>query len=603
MFQVVYIFVQGVLAERFRSAIQPKLNAICLKLLASFSIALLTQSCVANLAELPESAFSGNQESQYSQANHSARNHSDESAPADVSSDNSSTQKIRNHKSFVHQTDELLAQYRTENLPQAAEKLSVPSESAKRSRYSSTQTIAEELDEYTLEAIDAPVSALLFALVSDAGLQLDIRGSLNHQVTLKAVSQSLDNILSMLSEQVGFSWQLSDQLLTVWGGKAYSYNYQINYINISRRTQSSVGLATQVGTINATETNGASIANSSRTLVENTSEHRFWDSLLLDLESMINHSENSSSHAVSGQGSASFTVNREVGLLTVHASPEVHRRVKAYVQLLQQNAERQVLIEATVIEVALSNSYEAGVDWQLLARGVNGLSAAQVLTGAPQVLADTVNRISSPAGLVSLVQQSGIGDLQATLSLLEQFGDVRILSRPRIIALNNQSAILKVVDNRVYFTVNVQRRQSEERDEVVTETQIHTVPVGLVMNVTPQISEQDKVMLNVRPTLSRILGFVDDPNPELALANVRNGVPEIQVREMESMLQVDSGDVAIIGGLMQETHTDNNDTLPGIGHLPFIGRVFGNKQRLRRQTELLIVLRPTVINSSGIQGR
>jgi general secretion pathway protein D len=310
-----------------------------------------------------------------------------------------------------------------------------------------------------------------------------------------------------------------------------------------------------------------------------------------------------STRAGSGDSQASpdahYSLNKEAGLLTLFARPPVHRAVQNYLKLLNSSSQRQVLIEATVVEVALSDSFEAGVDWQVLASGINGLSAAQILAGAPQLGAQSINSLGAPAGLVSLVQQSGSHDVQATLSLLEQFGDVRILSRPRIIALNNQSSVLKVVDNRVYFTVNVQRRQNENEDEIETETEIHTVPVGLVMNVTPQISAQGSVMLNVRPTLSRILGFVNDPNPQLAQANVRNGVPEIQVREMETMLQVQSGHVAVIGGLMQETRSDNNAQLPGLGRLAGIGRLFRKQSTERRQTELLIVIKPTVISANA----
>ncbi|MFK7995228.1 MAG: type II secretion system protein GspD [Granulosicoccus sp.] len=448
------------------------------------------------------------------------------------------------------------------------------------------------VDVFSIEAVSAPIQALLFALSSDAGIQLKIHGELDDLVTLNSIDQTMEDTLLSLAQQGGFAWQMQANTLEVWAGDAFSYSYPINYLNIHRRTQSSVGLATRVGTINATDSAGGSIANSSQTRVENISEHHFWDSLASDIENLLQLKPDES------DTEARFSLNREAGLLSVHAKPDVHRALQRYIKLLHGNTQRQVLIEATVVEVALSKSFDAGVDWQVLANGISGVSAAQVLTGAPVVSVDNVNRLAAPAGLVSLVQQGSNSDVQATLSLLEQFGDVRILSRPRIIALNNQSSVLKVVDNRVYFTVNVQRRQTEEKDEIVTETEIHTVPVGLVMNVTPQISEQGMVMLNVRPTLSRILGFVDDPNPELALANVRNGVPEIQVREMESMLQVRSGNVAIIGGLMQETHTDNDARLPGLGALPVIGRLFAKKNRKRRQTELLIVLRPTVLENS-----
>jgi len=103
-------------------------------------------------------------------------------------------------------------------------------------------------------------------------------------------------------------------------------------------------------------------------------------------------------------------------------------------------------------------------------------------------------------------------------------------------------------------------------------------------------------MLNVRPTLSRILGFVNDPNPELALANIKNGVPEIQVREMESMLRVQSGEVAVIGGLMQESEELDQSRLPGLGRVPILKQLFSHRKTTKRQTELLIVLRPTIVN-------
>jgi len=455
-----------------------------------------------------------------------------------------------------------------------------------------TQTTAVEL--FDIEAIKAPADAMLFSLASEAGLELQINGQLNQSITLNRKQQPLAELLDALSVQAEFSWRIEQNKLQVWTGAPYGHSYPVNYLNMDRRTQSSVGLATQVGTINATAGESNSIANSSQTRIENNSEHLFWDSLRLDLQGLIERNElgNNDAHALAA---GTFSINREAGLITLYAVPSIHRSLEQYLKLLHDNTQRQVLIEATVVEVALSNSFEAGVDWQVLANGINGINAAQILTGAPPVSADTVGRLASPAGLVSLVQNGSNGDVRATLSLLEQFGDVSILSRPRIIALNNQSSVLKVVDNRVYFTLNVQRRQDGEKDEIVTETEIHTVPVGLVMNVTPQISEQGNVILNVRPTLSRILGFVNDPNPELAQANVRNGVPEIQVREMESMLQVRSGHVAIIGGLMQETQSEDDARLPGLGRLPVLGHLFSRQKQSRQQTELLIVLRPTVL--------
>jgi len=148
----------------------------------------------------------------------------------------------------------------------------------------------------------------------------------------------------------------------------------------------------------------------------------------------------------------------------------------------------------------------------------------------------------------------------------------------------------------VYFTVNAARQSTDDPYERITETQIHTVPVGLVMNVTPHISANDEVMLNVRPSLSRILGFVDDPNPDLTATNRRNGVPEIQVREMESVLRVNSGSIAVIGGLMQSVQDNRDRQLPGVADLPAVGGLFAQQSRKNQRTELFIVIKPTVMH-------
>jgi len=403
------------------------------------------------------------------------------------------------------------------------------------------EPIEESLD---VNAVNAPLGALLYSLALQSGHQLQLRGTPVGSVTLKITRASLPDILALLSQQIPFIWSIESKRLSVWSGQNFTQSYSVDYLNILRSTQSSVGLATQVGTINASEGAGDSIANSSQTRIENSSEHDFWASLNADLSLLLNIG---AEPLPDDAHTAIFSINPEAGLVTLSAMPEDHIVVKRYLEKLNKRAQRQVLIEATVVEVSLSESFEAGIDWQLLASG------------------------------------------------LRRFGDVKILSRPRVIALNNQSSVLKVVDNRVYFTAKVERSLSDTNTDVFTETQIHTVPVGLVMSVTPQISSDNFVMLNVRPTLSRILGFVNDPNPELAMANVRNGVPEIQVREMESMLRVHSGEVAVIGGLMQETMESDRSQLPVLGRLPIIKHLFAHSLTKKRQTELLIVLRPTVI--------
>jgi MSHA biogenesis protein MshL len=162
---------------------------------------------------------------------------------------------------------------------------------------------------------------------------------------------------------------------------------------------------------------------------------------------------------------------------------------------------------------------------------------------------------------------------------------------------------MKVVDNRVYFTVQAQTTSLNQNSTSVTfsSTPI-SVPIGFVMNVTPQISEDDVVSINVRPTISRITGFVNDPNPSLKQAGVVNAVPEIQTREIESVLKVTSGQIAIMGGLMQDNVATDRTGVPLLSRIPLVGDAFSYRNDTTSKTELVIFLRPTVIREASLNG-
>ncbi len=232
------------------------------------------------------------------------------------------------------------------------------------------------------------------------------------------------------------------------------------------------------------------------------------------------------------------------------------------------------------------------------AKGVNFDSATGVFTaGDPNALGDP-----STAGLVAgyLNPTSAIGNIAASITLLKRFGDTKVLSSPKLMVLNNQTAVLKVVNNLVYFTVQSQQSQGAVGGNILSTvtTTPNTVPVGVVMSVTPQTNNTDNVNINVRPTISSVVGFKQDPNPNLAIPSL---IPEIQVREMESVLQINSGSTAILGGLMQDEIQRNSDKVPGLSDVPGVGKVFTGKNDANRKTELVIFLRPTVIKNASLE--
>jgi len=354
--------------------------------------------------------------------------------------------------------------------------------------------------------------------------------------------------------------------------------YEIDYLNMRRLSESRVDLATQIGSMSTSIDSNASTQpgnNGSQLFVENRTENSLWLSVTASISGILGEITESGS-----TGSENVFVNKESGVVTVRARDAQHRSIKTLLDKIVISAQRQVLIEATVVEVTLNDKFESGVDWQVLnSDGESGANFdfSQILAGLPQA-----SEALTPATALLSYSNPGsiLGNLSATLKLLQQFGDVQVLSSPKIIAMNNQPAVLKVVDNRVYFTFEVNR--------------------GLVMNVTPFISKDKEVILNVRPTISRILNFAEDPSPALAgQSQVRNLIPEIQVREMESLLRVQSGNVAIIGGLMQNKVDNRTTVVPGLGSVPVLGKLFSHETREIEKTELLIFLRPTVIDNSG----
>jgi MSHA biogenesis protein MshL len=193
------------------------------------------------------------------------------------------------------------------------------------------------------------------------------------------------------------------------------------------------------------------------------------------------------------------------------------------------------------------------------------------------------------------------GNLASTIKLLSSFGNTKVLSSPKIMVLNNQTAVLKVVDNIVYFNVQAQTTQGTLGTPNLTTFNVtqNVVPIGFIMNVTPQISEADMVTLNVRPTVTRILSFVNDPNPAIP-STTPNRVPQTQSREMESVLKVGSGQTAILGGLMQDSFEGTRDGLPIASRIPFFGDLVSQRNDVAKKTELVIFIRPLVVKDASV---
>lgn len=462
---------------------------------------------------------------------------------------------------------------------------------------------APPVETYTVVVKDVPVTDLLFSLARDAGLDLDIQADSERTITINAVEQPLSNILARVAEQADLRFELRSSNLIIQEDLPYWHNYLVDYVNVSRNSVGEVGVATQIATSGGTvaeETSGSQEdgnGNLSKTTVTSRSSNDFWAVIESSLISLIADGGNENTGPSNPAEFNPVIINSMAGVVTVLGTQRNHQQVQRYLDKVAASVQRQVLIEMTIVEVELSDRYQAGVDWQRLSDGAgtgsNGVSLEADLLGA--------NLSTSP--FVSLGFNSFDADgsgISAGVRMLQQFGETKVLSSPKIMALNNQTALLKVVNEEVFFTIELDVREATpdiaERRTFTSE--IHTVPVGLVLSVTPQISEKGFVSLNIRPTISRITGFAVDPAPRLADAEFDNLIPEIQVREIESLLQVFDGRTIVLGGLMQNELVKSEDGIPGLSKIPKIGGLFSYNSDELVKTELVIFLRPTIVSGA-----
>jgi MSHA biogenesis protein MshL len=434
--------------------------------------------------------------------------------------------------------------------------------------------------------------------------------------------------------------------------------YKVDYVNISRETQSTIAVSGQISTQSGGGGNSAGAqgpgGGTSSTSVNTTAKNNFWEVLHENIRSILSSTRALSQSADERQAQAEATraareeriaqaesvaragqnatnlfqtvfgsnqgaqaadikqdiiINPISGTVSVMGTERQHQLIQQYLDSVGTSSQRQVLIEATIAEVTLSNTYQAGVDWSRLAFNGGGFTFTQALIGTVGPLGG-----GPPAGLAIgyTNNTANTGNVSATVKLLEQFGKTRVLSSPKLMALNNQTALLKVVDNVVYF--QIQSSISQGTAGLVTNnllavtTTAQTVAVGFIMSMTPQINDNGVVTITVRPTVTRVQKFVEDPNPLLKtgptgvpLTNpLSNLVPQVQVREMESVLQLVSGQTAVLGGLMQDNIARNTDQIPGVGNIPRLGEAFQFRNDNVQKTELVIFIRPVVVTNPSI---
>jgi general secretion pathway protein D len=519
---------------------------------------------------------------------------------------------------------------------------------------------SSKVETYSVVVTNVPAQEILFALARDAKINLDIASGIQGNVTINAINQTLPQILNRISKQVDMRYELDNGNLMIMPDSPFLKTYKIDYVNITRDADGGISNSTQVGGGNTPGSAGSTGAagNNSKLSIISTSKNHFWERLESNVkdilretdkilpdgssETSVQRSSNSSTTGTGAQSAsnskkqaaakggidgspnaaaieeegttvtsrntfreaASVISNPENGIITVRATAKQHEKIQEFISHVMANSHRQVLIEATIVEVQLNKQYQQGVDWSTALTGSSGFSAAQGNPGASTAYAGPAKTTGSIFTLNYQNPSTGIGALAASVKLMESFGTVKVLSSPKLSVLNNQTAMLRVVDNYVYFTVTATPGVvSAGVSTVATYTTTpNSIPIGFTMSVTPQINDNDSVLLNMRPSITRLFGYAIDPNPTLTQANVQSKIPQTQTREMESVLRIDNNQIAVMGGLMQDQIDNLSDGIPYLSSIPFIGNLFKYRSDSSTKSELVIFIRPIVIKEASIEG-
>jgi len=478
----------------------------------------------------------------------------------------------------------------------------------------------------TYSVVVSSVSAqdLLFALARDARLNIDIHPGISGNVTLNAVDQTLPQLLERISRQVSMRYELNGANLLVLPDAPFLRAYKVDFISASRNVKMQSQASTQFSGTAASggaAGGGGGGGTGSTATIDVVSNSQLWDTLVQNIKDILGEAPGAATAKPAagatgaggaGAGSTDVIGNRESGVIYVRANSRQQARVQEFVDAVLANVRRQVLIEATVAEVQLNNEYQRGIDWQRLrtgaaAVGVPGFGTGQSGVEFSQSSTGTPAAISTTAFVLGGAVTSQ--NLNIAIKLLESFGDVRVLSSPKISVLNSQTALLRVTRDIVYFTITPSTAPVTIAGGGSGTTNIQqsftTTPniaaEGFMMSVLPQINDADTVVLNVRPTIRRRVADATDPNPALSTATP-NLIPIFETREFDSMLRIQSGETAVLGGLMQDSVENVEDTIPGLNRIPFFGKLFAQERKVTRKTELVIFLRATVIRDASVDG-
>lgn len=457
---------------------------------------------------------------------------------------------------------------------------------------------------FDVSANDVDARVFFASLVQGSPLSVVVHPKVTGEITLSLKKVTLSEALQVVEDMYGFDIKVEGNILRVYPAGMRTETFPLNYLYMQRQglsiTSVSAGRISDNNNNNSSSSNtnsssddlsnnvggsdnGSGSQETNGTFIRSKTDTDFWGELQDTLTAIIGNTG----------GGRQVVLSPQAGLVTVRAYPNEIREVRSFLEKAESHLQRQVILEAKVLEVTLSDGYQQGIQWQDV---LGHVGSTNIEFGtSPATISD---QITGTLGGITSLKISG-EDFSTMITLLDTQGDVDVLSSPRVTATNNQKAVIKVGKDE-YFVTNVSSTTVASATPVTTpDVELTPFFSGIALDVTPQIDEQGNVLLHIHPSVIDVSEQVKQI--KISGSTLELPLAESEIRESDTVIKANSGDVVVIGGLMKSDNTEVVSQVPLLGDIPLLGEAFKNRAMQKQKTELVILLKPTVVGKDTWQ--